>query len=440
MSWAEVKKINSDLSVPLNVRMANTHDMSVAPISSVLTIGDSIIREVDYANKKPARQYKNELWYADSSPGSSSKNAYFNLGFFDIKTGKETVILSLSYAYASTLINTGELLHVNSDYCYAYMNRRDSVDEDFSKYVFRYNRKNGSKEYFPITDADHAKYVYNSYNSIIECNGSMYLIHKAGGNNDTLNAGIYKITDDFDNSGNFKTELKSYAMNIEWTGMLYTSSIELDGGFLAMLCYGETLYLFDESTCEMKLIADVARDSASPSRNNRISLSPIINNGKILGILFYSDVYIQQNKTLVRKDTGIIYSDIIETNHSYYHFFYAEDKILYCCRYYYYNTTYNSRYKFFKNISIYGNDLTDTDNYYYLTKGVTIYTSQQAIRKVYTKYKDIFNFDKNGTYISTAHETISPNEDLLVEIPETGIYQIDTINGSPRGTFIQKGE
>lgn len=447
MSWKEIKKsVNSDLNTPLNVQMKNTHDISIAPV--VTTTEIKKISSGSYT-MIPKWQHNREIWFNSDFYGGSSSLGYFVFGFYDMVDNTIHYCKNVNwYGSSNQLYTSSYFMFATSKYSYCFCNKKDNISESYYACVLKYNKNTGNVETVKVDSNFFVNFADPQYNTYIICNDIVYLIHSGYSNSGYISIGVYKIIEN--DSGIFNYELITDTLPQRWVNNTRSNKnipqyqIELDDNIVAFIggynpgtssndiTFG--LYLFNTNTSELSIIGYL--DGLDYYNRWYCSLIPLYFRNKVCGLIFNKKMYLLKNNTLIESDIKYIVDTVIEnlSGSGDRVLWYVENNSLYFCSFANSKNIYYSLQRIYPSYFNISNDC-----FYYLTKGTGFYTTQNNIKRLFD-IGELITEDKTGNYVCRDFEEVNTDEDGYVVIPETGIYYIDTIYGSPRGTFIQKGE
>ena len=424
MSWAEVKKINSDLSTPLNELMIERPSgINVNPAyssdyagyrgkskeylqycESTKTISRSYIE-----NGSRSIQRYNELWsFADSTN---------ILRKVDLLTGTGTNVLT-------TTKNISGLIAVTKTYVYFF---------ESGGYISRYNKDTG--EYNTSTNT---LTVSSDYVGYICYENDIYAYCLV---NDTLNGkGYYKVTDNVDNGGVFTFTKVSTNLPIsnETTASKFNgcvkSIIELPNNQILVGWYMDR----DRNLHLLKI--DVTNGSATTvesvnldSSNNyayKFTLCPIRDdNDNVLGIIFGlslknlslynvsgSNLTLLASNMLTYKSTG---NEGAEYDVGYY-----DNGIFYTLN------TGSGLYRVDSSIAT-----THQNTLVFLPKGTKFFCGKEKVKIIKDKLRENISI-VNGT-LKYNEPYIYPDNDKIFTCEQNGFYDLDVVYDS--GIFFVKG-
>lgn len=411
MSWAEVKKINSDLSTPLNEQIIGKPN-GFQIHKSKKTTADLLKRDSykNYGTITPKDKIKKDglLYVLDDT---------YTLKTIDItKNAKMTTLRAL----ADSTYTKASLLLVTKTYVYGTV--YDSVSSVTK--IFRYNKNTGEYKISTTTMPSE----YNAHHSVFVSYEDDIFMYKE-------DVGYYKVTDDIDSNGSFSFSLlnSNYAEG-------YTSSTQslYNYNFESIRCEIElpnrTVLIAIGSEYHDKLIlykVNVNNGSwtvitqYTPSSFRGYVLTPIKQNEKIVGVLFgLAEVTIKLYK--VDSNNNLTLLEEYQTDSG------NKTGTPTCTRILEYDNTTGKIYEcestmpryIYNDINLLAEARVNSSYYItYLPKGTKVNQDGNAIYRIKTKLRDTLVFDNDN--LIKVDNKISPDSNGIVTIDEDGYYMLE---------------
>ena len=419
MSWAEVKKINSDLSTPLNelprgimVNPIYARDYAsstprtypyLKTYRSTKTISSSYIE----GENRSIQRY-NELWSFELNGNILRK--------VDLLTGTGTNVLT-------TNNNITGLILVTKTYVYFF---------EGANFISRYNKDTGEYKTSTNTLTINKSYVgYICY----EDNIYAYCL-----NDDTLKGkGYYKVTDNIDNGGVFTftkvgTNLPVSTENgaTNFNGCV-KSIIELPDNQILMgwyMDYNYYLYLLKINVTNGSSTFVTSFNMGVTNRYAyKFTLCPIRDDeGNVVGVIFG----LNRNKLYLYNINGTSTSELSSNLYTYNST--GSDTIEYDVGYYdngifYTLDTDSGKYQVDSSLAE-RNSLPIV----FLPKGMKMYQDTSQIKMVSEKLRDNISINSSGLLVYS-RKTISPDKNGVFTCQEDGLYEVPS-DGDSTGYYL----
>lgn len=417
MSWAEVKKINSDLSIPLNELMSEKpNGLMINPVysgdykssnrtypylktyKSTKTISSSYIE----SSKHSVQRY-NELW----SHANTNSNI---LRKVDLLTGNGTNVLTTD----GTIF---KIVAVTKTYVYF----SEYINDNY--YLGRYNKDTGEykKSTISYSNNDYIGHVWYEDNVYAYCT-----------NDDTLEGkGFYKVTDNINSGGVFTyTKLSTNIPSNENMCSRFNSCIrniiELPNNYILVGWFRSNdyylyLYRINLTNGYVEKIKDLYLGAINEYAY-KYTLCPIRDNsGKIVGVIFglnryYLYLYKVNGSIVSILDNKLYTYNTTGKANTEYDVGYYDNGIFYTL------DTNSGKYQVDSSLAM-KNELPVV----FLPKGTKVYQNKNVIYPLNEKIRDCLTVSTSGN-LTYSRGAINPNSSGVFTIPKDGLYEVDCGN------------